>query len=127
MHDNWNLLVVEDESDSANIVARILTFHKIRYSVVASGEEALNHMTNERPTGLIIDLALPGGMDGWELIRQIRRTPEMQPIRAVAVTAFHSTSVAHEAIRAGFDAYFPKPIEATSFVRGLEDVFGNEA
>jgi CheY-like chemotaxis protein len=61
-------------------------------------------------------------MDGWGLLSTIRNNPKTASIPAVAVTAFHSSNVAQEAIKAGFDAYFPKPIEATSFVRELERI-----
>jgi hypothetical protein len=40
----------------------------------------------------------------------------------VAVTAYHSANVAMKAIQAGFVAYFPKPLEAASFVRELSRV-----
>lgn len=122
MH-NWNVLVIEDESDSAEVVARILKFHKIPYVVVESAEEALSVLGQQQPNLLIVDLALPG-MDGWEFLKLVRGMPATADVPIVAVTAFHSTSVAQQAIAAGFDAYFPKPIEATSFVRELERVIG---
>jgi AmiR/NasT family two-component response regulator len=40
------------------------------------------------------------------------------------VTAYHSTDVARQAIEAGFAAYFPKPIDTTSFVRDLAGILG---
>jgi AmiR/NasT family two-component response regulator len=39
----------------------------------------------------------------------------------VAVTAYHSAEVAYQAVEDGFVAYFPKPLEATSFVRELQN------
>lgn len=118
MH-NWQALVIEDEADSAEVVARILKFHRINYDVAGSAEDALAQIQQKIPTLLIVDLALPG-MDGWEFLRTVRDNPATANIPAVAVTAYHSTNVAQKAIEAGFDAYFPKPIEATSFVRELE-------
>jgi AmiR/NasT family two-component response regulator len=38
------------------------------------------------------------------------------------VTAYHTAEMANQAIEAGFDAYFAKPLEATSFVRELEGI-----
>jgi CheY-like chemotaxis protein len=122
----WNLIVVEDEDDSADVVRRILTFHKIKHQVVGTAEQALELMEHEMPEALIVDLALPG-IDGWELMNRIRRDPNAAAVRVVAVTAFHTPSVAQEAIRAGFDAYFAKPIEATSFVRELDRVLSEDS
>jgi CheY-like chemotaxis protein len=122
MLDEWNLLIVEDEADSVEVIARILHYHKIRHCFATTAEEAMSSIAQEQPTGLIVDLALPG-RDGWWLIQQIRGNPDTAHIRVVASTAFHSISVAHEAITAGFDAYLPKPIEATRLVQDLEKIF----
>lgn len=118
---NWHALIIEDEGDSAEVVGRILTYHKISHVTASTAEDALAILESENPTVLIVDLALPG-MDGWGFLQAVRSNPATAEIPAVAVTAFHSTRVANEAILAGFDAYFSKPIDATSFVRELERV-----
>ena len=119
--DDWQVLIVEDETDSAEVVARILTFQNISHVVANNAEDALTLLESEVPTMVVIDLALPG-MSGWELLRAMRDNPSTAHVPAVAVTAYHSTNVAQEAIKAGFDTYFPKPIEATTFVRELERI-----
>ena len=119
--DNWRLLVVEDDVDGQEVVSRILRHHKIPFDVASSGEDALHMLTQNTYTGAILDLSLPG-MDGWTLLDTMRKTPDARNIKCVAVTAYHSAEVAVKAIEAGFVAYFPKPLEATSFVRELERV-----
>jgi CheY-like chemotaxis protein len=78
-------------------------------------------LKSNRYSAVIIDLALPG-MDGWGLLRTIQQNPRTRDLRCVAVTAFHSAETAVKAVESGFAAYFPKPLEATSFVRELERV-----
>jgi CheY-like chemotaxis protein len=58
-------------------------------------------------------------MDGWGFLENIRDTPSTSGIPTIAVTAYHSLDVARKAIAAGFDAYFPKPIDSRSFVTEL--------
>src|SRR5258705_11786345 len=123
--NNWNVLVVEDEVDSAEVVTRILTYHKIPYRAAGSAEEAMALMGEAMPNLLIVDLALPG-MDGWDFVKTIHANPGTASLPAVAATAFHSLDVAEKAIQAGFSAYFSKPVEATSFVRELERVMSGE-
>lgn len=118
---SWQVLIVEDEPDSMDVVQEVLGYYNISTHSAYSAEEALELMQTLQPTLLILDLALPM-MDGWGLLSTLRSNPNTAHIPAVAVTAFHSANVAQEAIRAGFAAYFPKPIEATSFVRELERV-----
>ena len=118
---SWRVLVVEDEPDSMDVVKDVLGYHNITTFGAASAEEALRMLGEVRPTLAILDLALPE-MDGWGLLAELRRDPTTLDIPMVAVTAFHSAKVAQQAIEAGFDAYFPKPIDTTSFVRELERI-----
>ena len=88
----------------------------------SSGEEALTLLAEHPSTRVaLIDLALPT-MNGWELLSTLRSRPELSGIPAVAVTAYHSTQVAQEAIQAGFAAFFPKPINAVTFAEDLAKV-----
>ena len=118
---DWKVLVVEDEPDSMEAVQDILGYYGIETVGAHSAEDALKIIESFTPSLAILDLALPK-MDGWRLQREIRARASTASIPIVAVTAFHSTKVAQEAIEAGFNAYFSKPIDATSFVRELERV-----
>ncbi len=116
---DWNVLIVEDEYDSMELVQGIFDHYNVRYLAAGDGEQALKMLQDVVPTLVIIDLALPG-IDGWNLLRTIRANPRLAEIPCVATTAYHSFEIADRAIEEGFVAYFPKPIEATSFVRELE-------
>ena len=120
---DWHALIVEDIADNAQVVEAVLSHHGIAYTTVPSAEAALEILGNSRPTIILIDLALPG-MNGWELLKILRETPATADLPIVAITAFHSTRVADEAIKAGFDAYFPKPINTMAFVPELERLVG---
>lgn len=118
---DWHILVVEDDPDGQEVVARILRYHKIPFHIVFDAEDALEALSLGHYTGAVFDLALPG-MDGWSLLDAVRHTPSAD-IPVVAITAYHSAELAVKAIEAGFSAYFPKPLDSTSFVRELQRVF----
>jgi CheY-like chemotaxis protein len=118
---DWRVLVVEDEADSMEVVQQILEFQSIQCLPAPSAEDALEILESTIPTLVVIDLALPG-MNGWDLLEEMKGNARWSRIPCVAVTAYHSLEVAQEAIAVGFDAYFPKPIEATSFVRELRTI-----
>lgn len=120
---NWHVLVVEDDPDGQEVVSRILRHHSMTVDVAPTGEDAFEFLANNNYDLAIIDLALPA-IDGWKVLESIKSSPELSAIPCVAVTAFHSSDVAVKAIQAGFAAYFPKPLEATSFVKELERVCG---
>ena len=117
----WHVLVVEDDPDGQEVVTRILRHHRITTDVASNAEDALKKLTATHYDLAIIDLALPT-MNGWALLQAIKASATQSKLPCVAVTAFHSAEVAVEAIQAGFVAYFPKPLEATSFVRELQRI-----
>lgn len=124
MMQNWHILVVEDEADGQEVVAELLSHFHISSDAAPTAEEALNLLANKAYTAAIIDLALPG-MDGWELLQAIRGNPKLANLPCIAITAYHTSVVRQQAIEAGFDAYFPKPLDDTSFVREVSRVITN--
>ncbi len=114
-------LIVENQQDSAEVVARILKFHGRSHEIAPSAERALEILEEKIPKIIIVHLSLPK-VDGWELLRIIRNTPLIAKIPVIAITSQHSNKVAREAVEAGFNAYFAKPLDTTSFVRELDRV-----
>ncbi len=117
----WRLLVVEDELDSATVAEMILNAAQMETEVAGNAEDALDMVLNHPDAyeAVIIDLALPG-MDGFALMKAIRATASVKHLRLVAVTAFHTPELRSRAIKAGFDAYVPKPLDTTLFIGTLE-------
>ena len=118
---DWRVLVVEDDPDGQEVVSRILRHHKIENDLAPDGETAVEMLEKTTYTALVVDLALPN-IDGWQLLDIMKNSPKFAQTPCIAVTAYHSTDVAVKAIQAGFAAYFPKPLDATSFVRELARV-----
>lgn len=118
---NLPILVVEDDPDGRELVSRMLRYHRIPVELVNDAEAAIEQLNVNDYSGVIIDLNLPG-MDGWTLLKNIQHNTRTSHLPCVAVTAYHSVETAVQAIENGFSAYFPKPLEATSFVRELERV-----
>lgn len=121
---NWQVMVVEDEFDSVQVVSRVLQHHGAQVHVARNGHEALQMLTEVVPTLIIMDLAMPE-MDGWETLTKIRANPHTAHIPVVAMTAYHSVNVAEDALHAGFDAYLPKPLDTNSLVQKLAEVLKN--
>lgn len=82
-----------------------------------SGEEALNQIEHWLPDVVIMDLLLPGGMDGIEAIRQIRvLTPHTQ---VVALTSTTDDARAIAALRAGAISYVRKGADSKTLLAAL--------
>lgn len=121
MLQTWHVLVVEDEPDNLELLCALMRHKGIRCVGVKSAEEALEALQAMLPTLILIDLSLPG-KNGWELLNILRTSDDYGEIPRIAITAYHTAELAEQAIQAGFDAYFAKPIVANSFVNDLEAV-----
>jgi two-component system CheB/CheR fusion protein len=117
------VLIVEDDPDGQALVAHVVGHLKFSHTVVDNGDDALAALlaAGAAYRAVIIDLALPG-KDGWQLVADIRNTPATADLICIAVTGFHSAKTREDALRAGFNAYFSKPLEATHFARELESL-----
>jgi CheY-like chemotaxis protein len=115
----WHILVVEDDIHAQKVVSILLRHYDIQVDVAANAEQALELFQSHSYTAIIIDLSLPG-ISGWDLIKRIRADLVGKTIPCVAVTAFHSPSVAQQALNEGFTAYFSKPIDVTHFIDDLK-------
>jgi CheY-like chemotaxis protein len=117
----WRVLVVEDEFDSIQMVSKILQHHGATVHIAHNGHECIEMLEDVKPNLVIMDLALPE-MDGWETLVKMRANPDTAHIPVAAITAYHSVNVEEDAQQAGFDAYFPKPLDTSSIMDKLGKV-----
>lgn len=118
---SWQVLLVEDEFDTVQLVTKILEFHGMQVVVATDGRKGLELLKDMQPTLIITDLAMPY-MNGWEVLRAVRGSARTKHIPIVAITAYDSVIVETEAGKRGFDAYFPKPLKPRNFVEDLMKV-----
>ncbi|MDF2694765.1 MAG: two-component sensor histidine kinase [Labilithrix sp.] len=106
------ILIVEDESDTRELLREILTRCGAAVELAASTAEGINALARCRPDLIVSDIGMPQE-DGFTFIRRIRTLPEDGPGRVpvVALTAFARTEDRTAALRAGFRAHVPKPID----------------
>jgi len=116
-------LLVEDEPDSREVLARLLAGCGADVRVAGNVAEALRLLGRERPDLLISDIAMPGET-GYDLIERIRARPpeEGGTIPAIAVTAYAGAEDARRALRAGYQAHLSKPIQLRELVRLVSEL-----
>jgi CheY-like chemotaxis protein len=117
------VLVVDDNVDGAKSLALLLGMigHEVRVSHI--GPEALAAAAAFRPEVVLLDIRLPGGMDGFEVARRLRAPPGCQGVVLVAVTGQGGEE--DRAREAGFSAHFVKPVDLTALCRLLEQHAGS--
>jgi PAS domain S-box-containing protein len=112
--DGVSVLVVDDESDSRELLATV--FERCGAVVVRCGSarEALDVLATTSMSLVVADIAMPE-VDGYELLERARRLHERIP--AVAVSAYARPEDRQRALAAGYDAYCAKPVETPEFLR----------
>ncbi len=116
-----SVLVVEDDPDGQELLARMLFRANISVELTSTAEDALQIISLQEHAIAVIDLALPG-MDGFALLKEIRGNPATQALHCIAITAFHTPSLRQRVIEEGFDSYFAKPIDDRRFLASIQDI-----
>jgi DNA-binding NtrC family response regulator len=102
------ILIVEDDASMGFFLSEAMKREGYQVDIVASGEEALERVAQDRLSLVILDLKLPS-MDGMEVLANIKVTnPELV---VIMITAHGSKDIAIEAIRKGAYDYFTKPFD----------------
>jgi len=126
-----SVMIVDDEPDVLELLSRVLGEARARVWPMRNAEEALGAFAQAQPGLLISDIGMPG-MDGYELMRRVRRVqpPAARHLPAIALTAFARPEDRKRALEAGFDLYLSKPVEPHELlaqVRALADWPGDGA
>src|SRR5438552_18279155 len=82
-----NIMIVDDEPQVAEVLAKSLSRQGHKTTVVHSGEDALRIISNAAPDALFLDVSMPG-INGLEVLAEVRRT---RPQLAVVVITGHAT------------------------------------
>ena len=115
------VLLVDDNHDSREMYRAVLRAHGHEVREAANGERALALIGEEPLDVAFIDIGLPGGMDGYELARRIRKHPLGQRVRLVALTGYGFPEDRAQSLQAGFACHLVKPVDADTLQRELLD------
>ena len=115
------ILIVEDNDKNRKLVRDVLTFKG--YAVIESetGEGGIRLAQERRPSLVLMDIRLPG-IDGIEVLRQLRAEPTIREIPVMAMTASVMSEDRRKIMDAGFDASQGKPIKLHDFVAAVEEL-----
>jgi two-component system CheB/CheR fusion protein len=104
------VLVVDDNHDSAESLAMLLRLLGHEVNTAHDGPSALSSASRHRPEIVLLDIGLPG-MNGYDVAKEIRASPDLNAIRLVAITGYGQEGDRRRALDAGFDEHVVKPVE----------------
>ena len=102
------IAIIEDNDDNL-LLFEVILEERYELDQYLDGPKGLAGLCRCPPELLLLDISLPG-MDGLEVLRQIRRDPKLQDMKVVALTAHAMAGDRERLLQAGFDAYLAKPI-----------------
>ncbi len=108
------ILVVDDNPDNLMLTQILLDMAGYDVHTAVDAEQAREALKQSRPSLILMDIQLPG-MDGLDLTRPLRQTPEFRDVPIVALTAYAMKGDEENARRAGCDGYITKPIDTRTF------------
>ncbi len=108
------VLLADDNADMRDYVQRLLSDH-FEVITAADGAEALEKALEHKPDLLLSDIMMPK-MDGFELLKELRRHPEVKGIPVIFLSARAGEEAKVEGLDAGADDYLVKPFSAKELI-----------
>jgi len=109
------VLVVDDHPLNLELMEGYLSEIECRVATAADGFEALNLIHREPPDLVLLDVMMPG-LDGFEVCRRIKGSPEGRLLPVVLVTALGQSTDRVSGLEAGADDFIVKPVERLELV-----------
>lgn len=116
------VLVVEDDSDIRNLLRRRIERLGHRVVEASTGEAALELARTHRPALVVLDILLPG-IDGWEVLGQLRHDPDLSDV-AVAVVSIVDDPGAND--RPPVQGYVLKPFRTSEIDDLVRRLIGSD-
>ncbi len=80
------VLIVEDTAGLQKVLAERINALGVDATGVGTGQEAITFIKNEKPQLVLLDIMLPGGMNGFDVLKQMHADPELKKIPVIVLT-----------------------------------------
>ena len=119
------ILIVDDRLEVRELVEVTLRVKDYRILQAPSGEKALEIVRTEKPELVLMDIMMPGGLDGLEATRILKNDPATKDCTIIILTAKGQQADREKGLEAGADDYFVKPFSPLDLIKKVEEVLGD--
>lgn len=116
------ILIVDDQPEIRDLVEVTLRVSDYNILKASNGEEAVEIAKKEKPDLIIMDIMMPGNIDGLEATKIIKENPQTENITILILTAKGQKQDIKNGKNAGADGYFVKPFSPLELIRKVESV-----
>ena len=120
------VLIIEDEADAAELFAEMMRVSGFRVLKTSSSAPAITMMIEEKPDVVILDIMMPE-VSGLDILRQMRRDPDLAHIPVVVVSAKSMPADIKNGMEAGASMYLTKPVGFLELKNAVERAIGSPA
>ncbi len=113
-------VLIVDDQDTIRKMLRLTLSGRYELHEAAEAAEAWDMLRRLRPEAMILDIMMPGEMDGYQLCEKLKADGELRATHVVMVTARGQEADRQKGIAVGADAYFVKPFSPLALARHLE-------
>jgi CheY-like chemotaxis protein len=121
MDSQKTVMIIEDEPDAAEMFAEMMRVNGFRVLKMFSSAPAIPMITQEKPDIIILDIMMPD-ISGLEVLRYMRREPDLLSIPVIVVSAKSMPSDIKTGIEAGASMYLTKPVGFLDLKQAVERV-----
>jgi CheY-like chemotaxis protein len=115
------VLVIEDSASVRRLIEVCLRVLDVDVAAAADGVQGLDIARATLPDVIVLDIGLPG-MDGWQVLEEIRSHPSTRQLPVVVLTAHAEEESRRRADEGGADAFITKPFQPNDFRETVLDL-----
>lgn len=125
-HPAKKILIIDDDERNIFALKAVLTSRGYQCNTATGGTQALDILKQEKDIGVaLVDMMMPD-IDGYELMMLIRKTPSLQHIKLVAVTAQAMPGDKEKCLAAGASEYISKPVDVDILLKTIDHIDANK-
>ena len=110
------VLIVEDQPDIRKLIRMTLEFGEYELLEADNGVDGLNTAIAARPDLVLLDVMMPGELDGFQVCERIKSRPDLKHIKVVMLTARGQQTDLNAGDKAGANAYLTKPFSPLELI-----------
>ena len=118
------ILIVDDLEEVRDLVERTLRREDCKILKARNGQEAVEIATEEIPHLIMMDVMMPGPIDGLAATRMLKNDPRTKGCVVVMLTAKGQKADIEKGTEAGADGYFVKPFSPLELMRKVDEILG---
>ncbi|MBX9715262.1 MAG: response regulator [Burkholderiaceae bacterium] len=122
-----SILIIEDQSDIRRLIRWSLETEGYTFREANNGEQGLAAARAEPPALILLDVMMPGALDGLQTCALLKADPELAGVPVVMLSARAQASDLEAGDRAGADAYLAKPFSPLELIETVNRLTGAPA